>query len=366
MKKSKKLRAVFYGILLCFVSIKLYTKTHKFTNLDLEEAKQFSDVAIVDTKTLAIPGFPKAYNPSIIAYGEGYLLSFRVDSYNLTTKFKKLFNHRTSFFAVSKLNANFEPMGEGQIIEVSSFDPQVRSAPQDVRLVKLSDRIFIFFNDYVKPERRSQHMYMAELIEQQGVFSLKEPPKLLTYAEASHKIEKNWTPFVYQNRLLLIYEIQPYTLLEVDITSGLCQKIQIADSSFWQWVYGELRGGTPAELLDDQYLCFFHSCKKGPPSFFSKKNSRVFYMGAFVFQNCPPFSITKASMQPIATQGDYLQKNPKKIKYPGGLVLDEKYVYVAWGKNDTQICITTFDKEKLLASLVRFKPADLADTLSEK
>jgi len=32
-------------------------------------------------------------------------------------------------------------------------------------------------------------------------------------------------------------------------------------------------------------------------------------------------------------------------------VIDDPFIYMAWGKNDKEIMITTFDREKLLVSM---------------
>ena len=45
--------------------------------LDSRLADALSQNSLIRTRQIAIPGYPKAFNPSLILYEDGYLLSFR-------------------------------------------------------------------------------------------------------------------------------------------------------------------------------------------------------------------------------------------------------------------------------------------------
>ncbi len=61
--------------------------------------------------------------------------------------------------------------------------------------------------------------------------------------------EKNWTPFDYYGNLLLSYSIAPHRVLFPHLGSGYCELFSEAPTSH-RWKWGELRGGTPAILVD--------------------------------------------------------------------------------------------------------------------
>lgn len=50
------------------------------------------------------------------------------------------------------------------------------------------------------------------------------------------------------------------------------------------WNYGELRGGTEAKLVGNQYLAFFHS-----QGTIHSRFSMTYWMGAYTFSKEPPF-----------------------------------------------------------------------------
>lgn len=324
-----------------------YLASHHFVNLDPSET--FLESPIVQTQKIRIPSYPKAYNPSIVSYEEGYLLSFRVNSYNLKTKIQKWLDHRTSFVGVVPLDRNFRVSGRAQLVDMSRFNPDKKNSPQDVRMIRFGDSIYLLFNDYVEKKKGSQQMFIAELVREKGEFQLKEAPSLLAYSGSDRRIEKNWTPFIYQDKLHLVYTIQPHTILEVNPVNGVCHEVA-KQAHPLSWQFGELRGGTPAVLIGEEFVSIFHSSKKGIPSTWSKKNGHVFYIGAYTFKNDSSFKVTGITSLPIASK-DYYENNPKKVVYPGGLLVEGDQIRCVWGKDDEQLFVTTLDKSELLSSL---------------
>jgi predicted GH43/DUF377 family glycosyl hydrolase len=244
---------------------------------------------------------------------------------------------------VVELSRNFEPCGKPQLIKAEPGDETI----QDARMVQLGEKILLFFNK-VDSEERTQKMFLAELSKRAGEFELQKIHKL-RYVGALRKIEKNWSPFVHKERLYAIYQISPHTVLEVDPESGLCKEVAKGEKGL-EWSFGALRGGTPAISLGEEYLTLFHSSKVGLSTLWSKKGGRVFFMGAYLFAARPPFAITQIAERPLGNAELY-EGNPKNVVYPGGVVMEGEKIYVAWGKDDREICITTLERTKLLHSL---------------
>ncbi len=309
--------------------------------------------SVIKTEKITIPGYPRAYNPSLIPYSDGYLLSFRSRGKLPEDALAKKFRKHSSFIGVVKLNKNFEPLKKSvQILDIQSYASEISCTAEDARLLKVGERIFMFFNDIhlLHKAKGCFSPYFAELIEKEGRFVLKNPAKLLSYDKAI-QAEKNWSPFVANNRLYLIYADNPRVILEADLDTGICQEITRKERD-WHWNWGEVRGGTPAQLVDGQFLTFFHSSfyfnfnRKG-----KVKRGLNYVMGAYTFDQKPPFTIRMMTLAPLGELNDYLKENRRKVVFPCGLVIQEDLIHVVWGKNDCLIMLTTFDKQKLVSSM---------------
>lgn len=296
--------------------------------------------SIVQTKRIRIPGFAKAFNPSLILYGDGYLLSFRIRHRMTSSQSRK---KDVSFIGVVQLDKRFRVRaGTAQQLEVVSYAPHLSCTAEDARLFHIEERIFCIFNDFLPSRKEGCALYCAELVETAGKWSFKEAAKPLRY-ERAIPIEKNWSPFVAEGRLHLIYSDAPRVILEVDVESGQCTEVARSECR-WDWQWGEMRGGTPAVSIGDHFLTFFHSSLPA-------KKGRVYAMGAYVFDRRFPFLPHAISPTPLGRKEDYTRENRHNVVFPGGLVVQKDQIHVVWGKNNKQVCVTTFDKQKLLDSL---------------
>jgi hypothetical protein len=119
--------------------------------------------------------------------------------------------------------------------------------------------------------------------------------------------------------------------------------------------WGIPRGGTPAILIDGEYLSFFHS------SFEDEKGIIWYIMGAYTFASVPPFQMTRISPCPFLFKGIYSTPhgeiaNPKiRSIYPAGLIYERRdgrdVIAVSCGENDSAIKIISMDKQALFSSL---------------
>jgi predicted GH43/DUF377 family glycosyl hydrolase len=182
-------------------------------------------------------------------------------------------------------------------------------------------------------------------------------------------IEKNWSPFEYQKRdekasLLFEYQLIPHKVFQLpDPKVNMLQDFfSEGPESFihhpWEHKWGRMRGGTPAQLVDNEYLAFFHS------SFEDESGILWYVIGAYTFEKQPPFKITGISKYPILYRGIYEIPHcataplDKRVCFPCGFVeekgQDETWFHIALGENDSGIKILTLNKQKLFKSLSRF------------
>jgi predicted GH43/DUF377 family glycosyl hydrolase len=335
----KKTLFIFFAVLFC----------HLYASLEAALNALSSDKKIViATKRIPLEDYPGAFNPSIIRFEEKFLLTFRYcpDSNNAWL----------NQIGVVLLNDSFEQISEPQLLNTRPKNSKTPSQAEDARIFSYRGRLFLIYNDNVEIifprswERRD--MYMAELLWDHQQYTLSSPLKLV-YEEKYHsqKWQKNWIPFEWNNQLLLSYTLNPHEVIYPNLMSGECYHCY--DS--WEplnWSMGTLRGSTPPQLVDGEYLAFFHSAiiMASPASW--GWEIWHYFMGAYTFSAEPPFQITKMTPSPIIEEGFYTPSNAeKRVIFPGGFVVSGPYIYLAYGKDDREVWIATLDKEALKSAL---------------
>lgn len=348
--------------------------------IDLEDLKQDF---VLEVKKIEITGFPNAFNPSIIRWNGYYLMSFRSGNYRFPSSDEESFldvpkeiRPTCSFQYVSStiisgvedndiclvlLNENFEPIKEPQLLIIPDGSNFASIRIQDPRLIQVGDKIFLVFSNIVEGlwEKPIRRMFIAELLFDGTHFYPTFPELLCNFqGEKKQRWEKNWVPFDYQKHLLLSYNIFPHRVLQ-PVGNGLCEDISLSqDNILWDW--GVIRGGTPAILDNGEYLGIFHSVMPMKSIHSEGKKLDHYFMGAYTFQKDPPFSVTKFSPEPIVGINFYHGQEhktwkPLRVVFPCGMILDEKYVWVTYGRQDHEIWVVKMDKKGLLESLVPVK-----------
>lgn len=317
------------------------------------ETSPHIDNVVTATKRIHLKDFDGAYNPSILAFGKGYLLSFRYcpDSINKAS---------ISFIGVVLLDQNFDPISHPQLLNTRSLESTIPSQSEDARIFSYKGRIFLIYNDshdkiWFYWNRRD--MYIAELLSDSDQKMTLSTPLKLQYEKKYHqqKVQKNWVPFEWDNTLLLGYSIDPHEIIYPNLYNGICYPCYETSTPI-EWNYGTLRGSTPPILVDGEYLAFFHSGKMCSSSASWGLPLWHYFMGAYTFSDKPPFEITKMTLHPITAPGFYTPSDAeKRVIFPGGMVVSGPNIYVAYGKDDCEIWIATINKERLKKALTPCK-----------
>lgn len=321
---------------------------------------------VISTKTLSIRDVEAPYNGSIESYQDGYRLFFRYDKIVHGTDAPY-----QTFIGCCDLNKDFnQTEKEFVLIDTKS------KYSEDPRIINVNKKQFLVYNDLLLPNKQEgilsffkfkkidlcvpRTMHIAELDKDLQ-------PKYTTNLDIQLEwVEKNWTPFEYTDEanntnIYFEYHRSPHKILKLEdptinqITHMNYTNAPPFQNLYWPKEWGSPRGGTPAKLVDDQYLAFFHSGFKDDDGF-------VWYvMGAYTFENKPPFKITSISNAPILFDGIFSSphlntSNPwVRAIYPAGFVVENKdgkdIIHVSCGENDSAVKIITLDKEKLLKSL---------------
>jgi predicted GH43/DUF377 family glycosyl hydrolase len=335
-------------LLLCLVVGKLFAQ-------ELMDLEAEPDPYVLRIKQISVPGYPHAFNPSVIAWHEMFLMSFRdipnpKDSYRSTIGF-------------IWLNSQFEPVGDAQIFTFRDPVSTIPSRAEDGRLFFLGDKPYFLYsdNEEAKLTGGGFRMVLCEVLFEGLNVVLKRVDKWHEFEGASPTLrEKSWTPFIYEQSLLLSYSFSPHTIFSPVLGTGLCRTVAESTTSL-NWPWGDLRGGTPAlqGVADNgDYLTFFHSSIRMPSVQSGGKAMRHYFFGALTFSSEPPFQITRMSPRPITAKGFYSGPvyqhywNPLRVVFPAGYVFDTDNIHVFYGRQDHEIWVATIDRAALLQSLV--------------
>lgn len=316
--------------------------------LNLEEQAQ--DI-VLETKRIIIPGYPEAFNPSIIRWRGSLLMSFRI-----------IFDPKLSFnsdLGIVHLDENFNPVGEPQLINLRDEHFDVPCRAEDARLIANGDQLFMIYSDNTDAiiTRGGFRVYISEL-HYDGEYFAADNIECLTEFEGESKMlrEKNWIPFIHAERLLLAYSLDPHRIFR-PIGAGVCETICTTAVPI-QWPWGQLRGGTPALKNDDgEYLGFFHSSKMMESVHSEGKNVLHYFFGAYTFSSDFPFEFTQISQEPIVACGFYngpIYKpywHPVRVVFPGGYISDHDYIWLTYGRQNHEVWVAKIDKKKLMQSL---------------
>lgn len=291
-----------------------------------------------------IPGYPTAFNPSIIEYEDGYLLTFR---YSVSPSVFPWISE----IGVVLLDNNFNINSPVSMLNPHCYSKKnINCQAEDARIFKYQGKLFLAYNDNMDeinptPQKR-RDMFIAEIVPNNDKFEIKEPTKLVYKEKMKSLWQKNWVPFIYQDSLYFGYSISPHETLEFNLKGDLLKKHK--ESTHSRWTLGHLRGGTPAILVDDEYLAFFHSSVTMRTKSSNYKRMLHYFMGAYTFSSKPPFNITKMTPGPIVNPEFYHSNHGhKRVIFPGGFVVNGDNIYIAYGKDDNQIWIAKVNKYKL-------------------
>lgn len=299
---------------------------------------------ILEVKNVPIRNVASPYNAALTKdENENYLLIFR---YDITKKGSPKHN----YIAAVELDEKLEQKNNFKDIDtLSDFS-------NDPRVFKSGSQFFLVYNDTPSSDSQDRIMKIAEF--NTSNYQLKDIRNLDRNIK---KKEKNWTPFSYRNdsteEIYFIYTIDPYDVLKLENQRENPLKEMNFDSKELEisWPWGPPRGGTHAELVDGEYLTFFHS------SFTDRGGKRWYVMGALTFEANPPFRVTAASPYPLLFKDIYCSPHSKgsstrlRCIFPSGFVLSEgnDKILVSCGENDSTVKIITFDKKALLKSLIK-------------
>lgn len=174
-------------------------------------------------------------------------------------------------------------------------------------------------------------------------------PSFRVSPESIKTRQKNWMPFIWEDRIFLIASVCPHIIYELDLSNFTCEQKYETD---WvnPWMYKDfLRGNTNAvQLTDGNFLGTFHTASwHGPCCYYDN--------GAYLFEGKPPFKVLKCANRTYLKAEDAVQKhfrNAGRIlcTFPVGMVRNDNDILISYGDNDSVVKVmkTSVDEMKNL------------------
>ncbi len=328
----------------------LLLHTSLYGSIDLDELAQDF---VLETKKIEIPGYPHAFNPSIIPFQDGFLMTFRV-ILNPSYVF-------ISHIGILRLDHAFNPIGTPQLFDFRESSP-VPSRAEDARLIYIGSRLWMVYTDNpdVVLTKGGFRVFLTEITYDGLFFNLQHIEKLSNFeGETPTKREKNWVPFDYNGEMLLSYSLSPHIVFKPHLGTDSCETVVMTQKDIpWNW--GDLRGGTTGlKINDTEYLSFFHSSIPMESVHSNGVTMPHYFMAAYTFSSEYPFEITSISPEPIFGTNFYhgaeYQRYWGSIRcvFPCGHIVDGDYIWISYGRQDHEVWIVKLDKQGLLNSLNR-------------
>jgi predicted GH43/DUF377 family glycosyl hydrolase len=326
--------------------------------IDLEDMTQDF---VLETKQIHIPDYPEAFNPSIIPWEDGYLLSFRVIPQAFLTFHSEI--------GLIRLDKDFNTIGSAQLLATRDSKSLIYSRAEDGRLIYINGKLWLVYTDNTDPviSKGGFRMYLAEIIFDGLFFTLQNIEAITKFEGAdSNRREKNWVPFDKDDEMLLAYSLIPHRIFRPLIGTGECETVvTTVNDIHWEW--GELRGGTQAIQINAQeYLSFFHSSLKMITNHSDGREMPHYFMGAYTFSTEFPYQLLKISAEPIVGKNFYHGQKYKpywgsvRVVFPCGFIYNDDFIWIVYGRQDHEVWVVRLDKKGLLNSLI---PVSLVDTI---
>lgn len=306
----------------------------------------------------------KAYNCSIVeCYGKTWLLY----------RFEKPYGDFNTEIAITELDSNFQPIhGTSSKLDVVRFGSKVTTFDDPRAFVYEGNLLFTYVCGTLLPLRQSgygwsNHLCIASWkegrITKQWLPDFGKNINVSTGKNSLFASEKNWSPFIYNKNIHFVYQINPLTVIEMDIVDGSCRQVGASTSfnqNFWSKKYGNfLGGGTPFLPYGDEYISFFHAFTDNKKK---EANSRNYNFGLVAISNKEPFKVTRISKEPLMIA----KPDPKKdlrgnspwlpvCVYPCGFIMRNNKFYVSYGWGDCRCEMAEFSWKEIEKNLVKVK-----------
>lgn len=229
-----------------------------------------------------------------------------------------------------------------------SHHPVREQRPEDWRLFRYDGRIYTNHSVYSwDGDQMRCHVAVSEMdLERRHIGQ----GQTFTTSLPLRTQEKNWAMFSHQGRLLCIYSIDPYIVLEIDLETGKTE-IAVSGGSFeftvsYRSGFGLFNSTNPIVWDDDHYLTFFHTYMR---SNVPRDRNRLYLQYAMLIdrETLLPSAVTP---EPVVTGGDEEGTHPG-VHYTMSLAKYGDDLCAFYGEGDMHTGLLLIDRNKLNQAL---------------
>jgi len=210
---------------------------------------------------------------------------------------------------------------------------------EDPRILFYNDKFYVSCASYIHGNYKQIHQKILVLDSNFNHISNIHPKYGNNGGSISKNkgIEKNWTFFIHEDKLMCVYKINPHTVVEFDWNGNMIAEYISHNDINLSWKFGECRGGSNPILKDGYYHSFFHS------NIFLINGVKKYYMGYYKFESKPPFKIVKISSTPILSGVEHGERMMDDfnhmVVFPMGVTIVGKDFLVSLGINDEKTAL---------------------------
>ena len=292
---------------------------------------RFLPISLVPSQgriAVALPPVPlrdkrfKSYNPAVFVLQGALYACVRCSSYTLTADMRRPI--ATENFLYTFATNRYRHI---------SLPDTPRHAPalgfEDVRVLVRGDDVLLIATAYNRQGVNQMHLITLstqDVLSDDSTRARRVLPLIPDPSLAGpEQRQKNWAPFLHDDRLMFVYSVQPHTVLACNEETGLCE---IAHTVQTDLPILDLRGGTNLQLVNGAYVGFLHTTK--PLQYDT-------YL--YAFSATPPFQPVSFLDQQIFWARDFPIELPYVEFSTGFAILDRPegtYWIVSFGQNDSR------------------------------
>ena len=146
--------------------------------------------------------------------------------------------------------------------------------------------------------------------------------------------QKNWMPFEYEGKLMLVANVHPHRIYEFD---GEKSHLAYETNYLHPWFYqkNDYRGNCNIIKLEDSYLGTFHTVEIfGVCHYYDN--------GFYEFEAKPPFKVIRAGFRTYlpaeaASEPPCRKKGFIRVCFPVGMVKEQDKLLISYGDNDSAV-----------------------------
>ena len=164
--------------------------------------------------------------------------------------------------------------------------------------------------------------------------------------------QKNWMPFLYENKIHLVSSVCPHVIYELEEDGKEAVK-KYETNWIHPWFNQEfLRGNTNIVKLEDgNYMGTFHTVQvRGKMHYYDN--------GCYIFEGKPPFKVISCSDKTYMKAEDAIHPHYRKrgliqVNFPVGMIRENENLFISYGDNDSIVKIMRTKVEEMKNLTVR-------------